>query len=92
MSTQSGAVDGALAARIEDELPGATLPETPRRFAIFRFDADDEPVLHLWGLQTEKRAVAFHPGGSSTHRADSAEHIAGLIDLAMDNALVWLDA
>jgi hypothetical protein len=91
MTTNSGAVDGALAASIDDQLPGAVLPEVPRRFAIFTYDADDEPELYLWGLQIAERAFAFSPNGGTTHRSGTAERMERVLNLAMDADLVWLD-
>jgi hypothetical protein len=92
MTTNSGAVDGALSASVDDQLPGARLPEVPRRFAIFTYGADEEPELYLWGIQTAERAVAFSPCGGASHRSGSAESIERLLNIAMDADLVWLDA
>lgn len=90
MTTHS-AVDRVLAASIDEQLPGATLPEVPRRFAIFTYDAEEEPELYLWGIQTADRALAFSPTGASTHRSATAARIEGLVNLARDANLVWLD-
>lgn len=92
MTTHTNACDGALAAVVDDQLPGAELPDVPRRFAIFTYDADDEPELYLWGLQTAEHAIGCHRSGASTHRADTTERIRHTIDRAMDATLVWLDS
>lgn len=96
MTTHTGGADAAHAdaapaAFVDDQLPGAELPEVPRRFAIFTYDADDEPELYLWGIQTARRALAFHHTGTSIHRATTADAIRDRVDLIMDTSLVWLD-
>lgn len=79
----------ALAARVEEQLPGFRLPEVPRRFVLCAYGPDDVPLVLYWGLAVTGTALGFRD--ASTHVSASAERMAATLSRAYDVELVWLD-
>ncbi len=83
--------DTAVADRPATALPGFTLPEIPRRFAVCEYDENDTPQLRYWGLQTTTATRAFSVDGRSDWHAGSADRMCDLLSVALDVELLWLD-
>ncbi len=83
--------DTTSTARPATGLPGFTLSETPRRFAVCEYDEQDSPQLRYWGLQTSAATRAFSADGATSWHATSAERMCEPLSIALDVELLWLD-
>ena len=77
---------------IATPIPGFTLPDIPRRFALCEYDEDDTLPLYMWGIHTATEAFGFFADGSGTGHSTSAESIESMHSMTGAIELIWLDA